>query len=232
MRFTSFIAVYFSIAILVSLMGCASIGGGQISGVNWALEKNGGKVSAFSENAGHPVSTLINGITSSEGWNDGEGWEAPIAIGGGNRRRNSSRDQAQNWVIIDLAQPVTVSNVKIHTINTEEFPAESFGVNSLLIQCETESALKEKLWVSAERFGKGIGEQDNIIKGNAIPVIDVRFEPVYTQRIRILIYRTNDLEKGEGNSKALGGMIRITEIEVYGTGKQKAKDELGDLFAK
>ncbi len=43
MRFTGFVTVCFSALILASLMGCASFGGGQIAGINWALAKNGGK---------------------------------------------------------------------------------------------------------------------------------------------------------------------------------------------
>lgn len=232
MRFRGIIAVVFSIAIMASLMGCASFGGGQVSGVNWALAKNGGTASAFSETQAHPASTLINGITSSEGWNEGEGWEAAITAGGGRRRRSSRNNQERNWVIIDLAQPITATNAKIHTINSEEYPAAEFGVSALLVQCETETTLKNKVWVSAERYGKGIGEQDNRIRNNVSGVIDVRFAPVHTQRIRILIYRTNDLTKGEGSDTTLRGLIRLTEIEVYGTGKQEKRDELENLFGK
>ncbi len=230
MRFTGFIAVCFSTIILTSLLGCAAIGGGQISGINWALAKNGGKVTAFSEGQEHPVSTLINGITSSEGWNEGEGWQAPVTVAGVRRRGSGRSGRERNWVIIELDQPATVSNIKIHTIDSEEFPARDFGVSNLLVQCEIESALREKLWVSAERFGKGMGEQDNVIRNNASGVIDVRFEPVYTQRVRLLIYRTNDLARSESNSQSLSGLIRLTEIEVYGTGKQKSRDELENIF--
>ncbi|MFC1718093.1 hypothetical protein ACFL6S_30835, partial [Candidatus Poribacteria bacterium] len=230
MRFTGFVVVCFSIVMLVSLLGCASMGGGQISGINWALAKNGGKVTAFSEDEGHPTSALINGISSSEGWNEGEGWQAPMNVAGTRRRGAGRSEEERSWVMVELAQPATVSNVKIYTIDSEEFPARDFGVSSLLIQCEVESALKEKLWVSAERFGKGMGEQDNVIKNNASGVIDVRFEPVRTQRVRLLIYRTNDLERSESDSKSLSGVIRLTEIEVYGTAKHKSRDEMENIF--
>ncbi len=230
MRFTGFVVVCFSIVMLVSLLGCASISGGQISGINWALAKNGGKVTTFSEDEGRPASSLINGISSSEGWNDGEGWQAPMIVAGTRRRGSGRSEQERSWVIVDLAQPTTVSNVKVYTIDSEEFPAMDFGVNSLLIQCEVESALKEKLWISAERFGKGMGEQDNVIKNNANGVIDVKIEPVRTQRVRLLIYRTNDLARSESDSKSLAGLIRLTEIEVYGTGKHKSPDEMENLF--
>ena len=233
MRFTGFVAIGFSVVILVSLMGCASMGGGQISGINWALAKNGGRVSVFTDDPDHPGATLINGVTSSEGWNEGEGWQAPITVAGSRRRRGSGRDELErNWVIVELAQPVTVNDVKVHTIDSAEYPAESFGVSSLLIQCEVTSPLKDKLWISAERFGKGISAQDDRIEDNTSGVIDVKFKPVNTRQIRILIYRTNDLAKATDDSRTLAGTIRLIEVEVYGIGKHEKRDELEDLFGK
>jgi hypothetical protein len=43
--------------------------------VNLALANNGAKVMVTEDNSDHPASTLINGITSSENWDQGEGWE-------------------------------------------------------------------------------------------------------------------------------------------------------------
>ena len=85
------------------------------------------------------------------------------------------------------------------------------------------------IWVTTERFGKKMGEQDNIIKDNVSGVINAKFQPVNTQRIRILIYSTNDLTQTE-DGKSREGMIRLTEIEVYGTGKPRGRDELEMLF--
>ena len=132
MRFTSFAIVCLSIAAMTTVLGCASMGGGQISGINWALAKNGGKISVFSEDDGHPASTLIDGVTSSEGWNDGEGWQANLTVAGTRRRGSGRSEEERNWVIIDLAQPTTVTNVKVYNIDSEEFPATDFGVRSLL----------------------------------------------------------------------------------------------------
>lgn len=232
MRFTGFVAVCFSTIALVSFLGCAAMGGGQISGINWALAKNGGTVETFSDQPEHPAAALIDGVTSSAGWNDGAGWEAPLIVAGTRRRGAGRSEQERHWVVIDLAQPTTVNNVKIHTIDSEEFPAMTFGVSSLVVQCEVISILKEKLWIDAETFGRGLGEDGSVIKDNVSGVINVRFEPVSTQRVRVLLYRTNDLARSETDSKSLTGTIRITEIEVYGMSRQKDKDELENLFGK
>ena len=232
MRFTSFILVCFLTVILASIVGCASVGGGQISGVNWALQKNGGIASAFSEEPDHSASTLVNGITSSEGWDQGEGWQASITVSGTlTRGRQARRSELErNWVTVELSQPVLVNEVKIYTIDSEKYPAQDYGVSDLIVQYELETATKEMLWVPVEKFGKKVGDQDDSVTGNVSGVVSVKFKPVTTQRIRLLIQRTNDLEQVE-DGKTRVGMIRLTEIEVYGTGKQESRDDLETLFS-
>lgn len=230
MKATNFILACFSTLVLSSMLGCAYLGGDQASGINWGLKENGGKVIAFSDDPNHPVSTLNNGTTSSENWDQGEGWQAPIGPTAGRGRGGfgamqtpgptagrgrggpSARGQERNWVIVELAQPVSVSHVRIHTIDSEKYPAKDFGVSHLLVQYEGETSIdKEKIWVSADRYGKGVGSRDNIIRDNVKGVIGVRFPPVKTQRIRVIIYATND------SSRSKSGTIRLTEIQVYGT---------------
>jgi len=224
MKSTNLILACLLILGLSAILGCAFLAGGQASGINWALKENGGKVTAFSENPGHPASTLNNGITSSENWNQGEGWQASMGAGAGfGRQRGGVRGQGRNWVIIELPNPVTVTHVKIHTIDSQQYPAKDFGVSYLLVQYEGETSIdKEKIWVGADRYGKGVGAKDNIVRDNVKGVINVRFVPIRTKRIRVLIYGTNDMSSsvgsrgGRGGSRGRGGTIRLTEIEVYG----------------
>lgn len=68
------------------LMGCTGEkslvqfikeGGLETKGlINLALPSNGTIVSVSEDNPDHPASTLTNGITTSDGWNQGEGWES------------------------------------------------------------------------------------------------------------------------------------------------------------
>lgn len=229
-----FSAVCFIVILALSLNGCATMGGGQVSGINWALAKNGARVSAFNEEPEHPASTLIDGITSSAGWDQGGGWQAPLtkSFGGRQSARTVRDEEERNWVIIELAQPVTVNEVKIYTIDSEKYPAKDFGVRDVLVQYELKTASNEYIWANVKRPGKGIGDQDDTIRGNVSGVINVRFEPVYTQKIRLLIFSTNDMARAEGGSKSLEGVIRLTEIEVYGSGKMKERDKLDELFEK
>ncbi len=43
--------------------------------VNLALASSGARIFVSQDNSDHPAETLINGIASSENWNQGEGWE-------------------------------------------------------------------------------------------------------------------------------------------------------------
>ena len=142
MKATNFILACFLILGLSSILGCAFLAGGQASGINWALKENGGEVTAFSEVPGHPASTLNNGITSSENWNQGEGWQAsiggaaagrgrggfgamqsPDATAGRGRRGFGARQQQRNWVIIELSQrePADVKGCKFNFILIQHY---------------------------------------------------------------------------------------------------------------
>jgi hypothetical protein len=70
---------------LVSHLGCAGNtplvkfvkeGGLEAKGlINLALASSGARVVVSQDNPDHPASTLINGITTSDNWGQGEGWE-------------------------------------------------------------------------------------------------------------------------------------------------------------
>ena len=79
-------ATYVFVLCLAFILGCSGErslvqfvkeGGLETKGlVNLALASNGAIVSVSEDNSDHPASTLTNGITTSDGWNRGEGWES------------------------------------------------------------------------------------------------------------------------------------------------------------
>jgi hypothetical protein len=231
MVFRHFAVLCFAIILAVAMMGCASMGGGRISGVNWALANNGGRVSAFSEDTGYPASALIDGVTAPKDWDkEGSGWQALVSMSGVTRSVRTQRDeQERNFVMIEFPQPVTVNEVRIYSVDTEKYPASKFSVSDVLIQYEMVTANKDVLWANVKRPGKGIGDQDDAIRNNIKGVINARFDPVTTSKIRLLIYATNDISMSE-DGKSREGAIRIAEIEVYGSGKQKSRKEVDALF--
>jgi hypothetical protein len=67
-------------ALCVAALGCVPVAFLAIDNsvdnlVNYALAENGAVIEVSYDNQEHPASTLINGITSSDEWDSGEGWE-------------------------------------------------------------------------------------------------------------------------------------------------------------
>jgi len=223
--------------------------------VNLALASNGATVSVSQENPDRPATNLIDGITSSENWDQGGGWEAKYDgfyargeyIGYGvedpevvmEQMRNRNRDDdsesdvsdpawrgiriqtrygnidtAMGWVIIEFPEEKTVNRAVIYTVDSQKYPADKYGISDLALQYWNSFA---NSWASVDRIGKGKGQSGNAIQDNKSGVITIRFQPVQTSRMRLLIRWTNDSKSvRRGYYQYTMGTIRIAEIEIYG----------------
>ena len=154
---------------------------------------------------------------------------------GGGLASNTSSEVG--WVIIQLTEEKLVTRVIVHTVDSERYPANQYGVSDFAVQYWTPHAHG---WKSVDRIGKKIGEQHNSIRNNKQGRVAVRFKPVRTSRIRLLIRLTNDTETYDRrrsigyvrgmlsrlNIRSMRGTIRLTEIEIYGLEK---KDEIASV---
>jgi len=219
--------------------------------INLALVSNGAKVTVSQDNPNHSASTLINGVTSSENWDKGEGWElkcdnVPITkfdqdeLNPLNPNRTPEPDdslsygirvQASNgmatplgWVVIELPEKKTVNRMVVYTIDSEKYPARKFGVSHLVLQYWTEATLESEVtgWKVIDLIGGAKGKTGNIIRDNKNGVIPIRFQPVKTQRMRLAIWWTNDSKLH--SQQYITGAIRLVEIEIYGYEGQKSKN--------
>ena len=144
---------------------------------------------------------------------------------------------AVGWAVIQFAEEELVTRVIVHTVNSEKYPANQYGISDFAVQYWTPHA---NSWKSVDRIGKKIGEQHNSIRNNKEGRVVVRFKPVRTSKIRLLIRLTNDTET-YGKRRSIGythgmlsyirlrsmrGTIRLTEIEIYGLEK---KDEVASM---
>ena len=150
---------------------------------------------------------------------------------GGGLASNTSSEVG--WVIIQLTEEELVTRVIVHTVDSEKYPANQYGVSDFAVQYWTPHAHG---WKSVDRIGKKIGEQHNSIRNNKQGRVAVRFKPVRTSRIRLLIRLTNDTETYDKrrsvgyvrgmlsrlNIRSMRGTIRLTEIEIYGLEKKGA----------
>ena len=181
---------------------------------------------------------------------------AVFSRGGGATRRNEDTNQidynsgdlygggiqgtassAVGWAVIQFAEEELVTRVIVHTVDSEKYPASQYGISDFAVQYWTPHA---NGWKHVDRIGKKIGEQHNSIRNNKDGRVVVRFKPVRTSKIRLLIRLTNDTEtyakrRSVGYThgmlsrirlRSMRGTIRLTEIEIYGLEK---KDELASM---
>jgi hypothetical protein len=259
----------FCALILVFLMGCIGSksvvefvkeGGLETKGlVNLALASNGAQITVSQDNPQHPASTLNNGITSSESWSQGEGWESqyqgrfargrylPYGVedpelaeergfdtsyDAGDEswrglrlqtRGGRSTSTALGWVIIDFSEKKLVNRAVIYTIDSEEYPADKFGVRDVSLQYWNDTV---NTWASVERLGRGKGQTSNAVHGNKSGVINLRFSPVKTARMRLVVRWTNDSEERRlGNYMHTRGTVRLLEVEIYGYEEEEVDEE-------
>ena len=152
---------------------------------------------------------------------------------------DSTGSSAVGWAVIQLAEEELVTRVIVHTVDSEKYPARQYGISDFVVQYWTPHA---NGWKNVDRIGKKIGDQHNSIRNNKQGRVVVRFKPVRTSRIRLLIRLTNDTEiydkrRSVGfvrgiysriSLRSMRGTIRLTEIEIYGLEK---KDEASSIPA-
>ena len=147
---------------------------------------------------------------------------------------DGTASSAIGWAIVQFAEEELVTRVIVHTVDSEKYPASQYGISDFAVQYWTPHA---NAWKSVDRIGKKIGDQHNSIRNNTEGRVTVRFRPVRTSKIRLLIRLTNDTETYSKRRsvgfvrgiysrirlRSMRGTIRLTEIEIYGLEK---KDEL------
>ena len=140
---------------------------------------------------------------------------------------------APGWVVVQFAEEELVTRVIVHTVDSEKYPASQYGISDFAVQYWTPHA---NAWKSIDRIGRKVGDQHNSIRNNTQGRVVVRFKPVRTSKIRLLIRLTNDTETyakrrsigyvrgmlSRIRLRSMRGTIRLTEIEIYGLEK---KDE-------
>ena len=135
---------------------------------------------------------------------------AVFSRGGGTTRRNEDTNQiddnsgdlygggiqgtassAVGWAVIQFAEEELVTRVIVHTVDSEKYPASQYGISDFAVQYWTPHA---NAWKHVDRIGRKIGDQHNSIRNNIQGRVVVRFKPVRTSKIRLLIRLTNDTE--------------------------------------
>ena len=222
----SSVAVFFVILILVTFSGCAAIGGLGSSGesVNYALSSNGATAFASNYTPGHDPSSAINGVTASEGWDDGEGWECrfdrerPERDGWSRMEPKSVIEFGSAWLEVQFAGPRSISKVTVYTLNSEKYPVVYHGIKDAWLQL-----WKEHGWSTVGEIKDGnIASRVNLERRPAGGKMVFKFDHTETEKMRFVVFRSNDIKTvGQGwrsDRKTEKSVARVVEIEATGIG--------------
>ena len=207
---------------IVFLYGCSffgSLGGEQI---NYALAKNGATVNASNYTPGRDPYTVINGITSSENWDNGEGWECRFTRrrpeGGGWSRLDprTNMEYGSAWIEIQFKGEKMINKITVYTLDSPKYPASRYGIKEAWIQ-----VWKEYGWTNVgEIQGGNVISKSNLDRKSALGKIEFKFDLVKTDKIRLVVFQSNDVSvEGGGwasDRKNEISVARVIEIEATG----------------
>lgn len=216
--------------ILVTLPGCAVIGklGATGEPVNYALASNGAAVFASNFTPGHDPYTTINGITSSEGWDDGEGWESRFSRrrrerGGWSRTDPRSMiEYGSAWLEVQFAGPRSINKVTVYTLNSGKYPVGHHGIKEAWLQL-----WKEHGWsIVGEVKNGNVVARTSLERRPAGEKMVFKFDHTETEKMRFVVFRSNDVKTiGQGwqsDRRTENSVARVVEIEATGIGKISA----------
>jgi peroxiredoxin len=205
--------------------GCAIIqklgeSGSDDNMVDYALSSNGATVSASNYTPGHSPLTAINGIISSEGWDDGEGWECRFErnhprTGGWSRLDPRSKIEfGAAWLEVQFSDPKLINKVIVYTLDSAKYPASRYGIREAWLQL-----WKEYGWTTVGEIDAGsIVSRDNLDREPAGGKILFKFEPVRTDKLRFVVFESNDVvsTKPTDERRIDKSVARVVEIVATG----------------
>lgn len=211
----------FVLLISVRWIGCIpqiiQEGTGRKKILDYATAEAGATVVASMSMPGHEAETTINGITSSEDWNKGEGWKAQF-----NRKRCTTCFEGPvagtlggAWLEVHFPKLERVNRIVVHTLDSPDYPASTYGIYSGVLR-----VWRGKRWETLGRIKKGkIEYRTQASYGTpAGGKIEFRFSPMTIAKVRLDVYRSNDrkiVRRTIGNGIE-ESTARIVEIEVTG----------------
>jgi hypothetical protein len=240
--------VGFAILVILWLSGCRAtqLAEGGIFGnqadnhtyekpqlVDYALASNGAKIKCSKASRGHQPGTVINGITDSEAWDKGEGWECQFSLTAYYRPGYGyysywwydyrgrphwpwdwelDKDESA-WIEVLFPRRIKIDRVVVHTYFSKK--RVQHGLGEALLQSWTGDR-----WTNLAEVRKGYIYSPTPSKPNR-GRYEFNFVPVETDKLRLLVLRgdkksTRKLQIGGGRTVE-EHWARIVEIEATGT---------------
>jgi peroxiredoxin len=216
----------------IFLSGCAifsKFGGEQ---TNYALAKNGATVNASNFTQGKDLYTVINGITSSDNWDGGEGWECKFSrrrLEGGGWSRLDPRtnlEYGSAWLEVQFKGEKMINKITLYPLNSAKYPASRYGIKEAWMQ-----VWKEYGWTNVgEIQGGNVISKTNLDRKSASGKIEFKFDLVKTDKIRLVVFQSNDVQvEGSGWTNQQKNEISVARvIEIEATGVQSVSGGSSD----
>lgn len=217
---------------LIFLSGCAvfsKFGGEQ---TNYALAKNGATINASNYTQGKDLYTVINGITSSDNWDSGEGWECKFTrrrLDGGGWSRLDPRtniEYGSAWLEVQFKGEKMINKITLYPLNSAKYPASRYGIKEAWMQ-----VWKEYGWTNVgEIQGGNVISKNNLDRKSASGKIEFKFDLAKTDKIRLVVFQSNDVEvEGGGWTTERRNEISVARlIEIEATGVQSVAGSSSD----
>lgn len=123
-----------------------------------------GAASASSTYPGHPVSTVNDGVTDSNGWDSGQGWN------------DNTIDTYPDTVTINFTAPAPIGSVKLWTLDSSTYPATREGIVDADIQVQVDGT-----WQTVDQ-----------IRGNAQGLMTASFPRTTATAVRVQVLASRD----------------------------------------
>ncbi len=237
MKLSSIRAMSCLVIIMVVFPGCSvlqKLGGPGSSDelANYALASNGATVSVSNYTPEHSPLTAINGITSSEGWDDGEGWECrfdrrrPREGGWSRLDPRNIMDYGSAWLEVQFSGPKIINRVTVYTLDSSKYPAAKYGIRDAWLQL-----WKEYGWTNVGEVKDGdIVSRVNLDREPVSGKIVFKFDPTKTDKVRLVVFQSNDMEVMGGTwrdeTKTEKSVARVVEIQATGLEKISKDEEI------
>ncbi len=225
-----------SALVVITLYGCSIFGSLSGEQINFALASNGATVNASNYTPGRDPYTVINGITSSEDWDNGEGWECKFTRrrpeGGGWSRLDprTIMDYGSAWIEIQFKGVKMINKVTVYTLDSAKYPASRYGIREAWLQ-----VWKEYGWTNVgEIQGGNVISKSNLDRKVAGGKIEFKFNLVKTDKIRLVVFQSNDVSvEGGGWASDRKNEVSVARvIEIEATGVQSASRETDQQWLK
>ncbi|MBT5532456.1 hypothetical protein HOK31_05310, partial [Candidatus Poribacteria bacterium] len=180
---------------LAAVVGCSGVGGNK-EFLNYALYEYGADVTSSGQDGERTADSLINGISDSAAWEDGEGWEYTFKRTETRERGGQSSGGVENriaqgsaWALVKFAEPSVINRVVVTALNTEDMPFAGYKGAELQAYDARDSFSP---WKTIARIDQGKVLVPGRQSAPSGPTTVFRFNPVKAEQIRFMVWSMLD----------------------------------------